>query len=316
MSKGLAICIGVNSINPEHYGTNGELYICEKDADDMHNLLMLNGFTSLKLTTKKATRKNVKNAILDASKELKEGDIIVVYYSGHGGKVPNLPSPYDIEYDNIDETWCLWDAQLLDDELRNLWAGFEKGVRIVLLSDSCHSGSIAKAPIDIENLDNEEEEEEGFIRKKAISDKVAKDTFERNEEFYRKLAQEINKSDIMKKPVKAFVKQISGCQDTEYSYTGETNSAFTEALIYVWDEGRFEGTYKDFYLKIREQLFNQHPKLLEFGERIPQFDIEKPFTIEEKKEEKEEEEEHKKQQQEQTNQEENKEKEEENQSIC
>ena len=279
MSKGQAVCIGVNSINPEHYGTNGELYICEKDANDMHNLLMLNGFTSLKLTTKEATRNNVKNAILDASKELKCGDIMVVYYSGHGGKVPNVPSPYDIEYDNIDETWCLWDAQLLDDELRNLWAGFEKGVRIVLLSDSCHSGTIAKAPISLEDNQEEEQEEEGFIRKKAISDKVAKDTFERNQEFYIKLAEEINASEIMKKPVTAFVKQISGCQDTEYSYTGETNSAFTEALKYVWDDGNFEGTYKDFYRAIREQLTNQHPKLLEFGERIKQFDIEKPFTI-------------------------------------
>jgi hypothetical protein len=278
MKQGQAVCIGVNNINPEHYGTNGELYICEKDADDMHNLLMLNGFTSLKLTTKEATRDNVKNAILDASKELKCGDIMVIYYSGHGGKVPNVPSPYDIEYDNVDETWCLWDAQLLDDELRNLWASFDKGVRIVLLSDSCHSGSIAKAPID-PSTEEEEEEEEGLIRKKAISDKVAKDTFERNEEFYRKLAKEINSLEITKTPIKAFVKQISGCQDTEYSYTGETNSAFTQALKYVWDDGNFEGTYKDFYRTIREQLTNQHPQLLEFGERIKSFDLEKPFTI-------------------------------------
>jgi len=283
MRKGQAVCIGMNSINPEHYGTKGELYICEKDADDMHNLLLINDFVSLKLTTKEATRDNVKNAILDAAKELKSGDIMVVYYSGHGGKVPNVPSPYDIEYDNIDETWCLWDAQLLDDELRNLWASFDKGVRIVLLSDSCHSGSIAKAPISLEeenNIEDEpQEEENGYIRKKAISDKVAKATFENNEEFYRKLALEVNALEITKKPVEAFVKQISGCQDTEYSYTGETNSAFTEALKYVWDDGNFEGTYKDFYKQIREQLTNQHPKLLEFGEKIPEFDAEKPFTI-------------------------------------
>ncbi|HHH51590.1 MAG TPA: caspase family protein [Campylobacterales bacterium] len=132
MKKGQAVCIRMNSINPEHYGTKGELYICEKDADDMHNILMLNGFVSLKLTTKEATRDNVKNAILDSAKELKSGDIMVIYYSGHGGKVPNVSSPYDIEYDNVDETWCLWDAQLLDDELRNLWASFDEGVRIVL----------------------------------------------------------------------------------------------------------------------------------------------------------------------------------------
>ena len=89
---------------------------------------------------------------------------------------------------------------------------------------------------------------------------------------YRKLAIEINSLEITKKPVEAFVKQISGCQDTEYSYTGETNSAFTESLKYVWADGNFEGTYKDFYLQIREGLINQHPKLLEFGKKIAGFD--------------------------------------------
>ncbi|HHH51902.1 MAG TPA: hypothetical protein ENK76_05995 [Campylobacterales bacterium] len=60
---------------------------------------------------------------------------------------------------------------------------------------------------------------------------------------------------------------------------GETNSAFTNSLKYVWDDGNFEGTYKDFYLQIREGLVNQHPQLLEFGKKIAGFDTEKPFTI-------------------------------------
>jgi hypothetical protein len=281
MRQGQAVCIGVNSINPKHYGTDGELGICEKDASDMHKLFLDLGFVSMKLLTKEATRKNVKSAILDSAKELKKGDIMVVYYSGHGGKLPNVKSQYDVEYDNVDETWCLWDAQLIDDELRNLWASFKKGVRILLLSDSCHSGSIAKAPFepdDVEVIDNREDESE-FVKRKAISDKVAKATFNKNEKFYHKLALKINSLDITKQPLKASVKQISGCQDTEYSYTGETNSAFTQALKYVWDDGYFEGNYKKFYRTIRGNLINQHPNLLEFGESNREFDKEKPFTI-------------------------------------
>ena len=277
MKKGHAVCIGMNNFDPGHYGYEGELHICEKDAEDMHNLLSLNDFVSIKLTTEEATRANVISAIQNSSKELKSGDIIVVYYSGHGGKVPDVKSEYDIEYDDIDETWCLYDAQLLDDELRNLWAGFEEGVRILLLSDSCHSGSIAKAPIS--SFEKLPEEDDEYTQVKCISDDTAKETFETNEAFYKKLAQEVNSLPISKVPVKASVKQISGCQDTEYSYTGETNSAFTKVLRDIWDEGSFSGNYKAFYLQIRENLFRQHPNLLSVGEDNPEFDAQKPFEI-------------------------------------
>ncbi len=39
MKKGHAVCIGMNNFDPDHYGYEGELHICEKDAEDMHNLL-------------------------------------------------------------------------------------------------------------------------------------------------------------------------------------------------------------------------------------------------------------------------------------
>ncbi len=277
MKKGHAVCIGMNNFDPDHYGYEGELHICEKDAEDMYNLLLQNDFESIKLTTEEATRANVISAIQNSSKELKSGDIIVVYYSGHGGKVPDVKSEYDIEYDDIDETWCLYDAQLLDDELRNLWAGFDEGVRILLLSDSCHSGSIAKAPIS--SFDEIPEDENEYIEAKCISDKTAKETFESNETFYRKLAEEVNALPITKEPVKASLQQISGCEDYEYSYTGETNSAFTKSLREIWDDGTFEGDYQEFYTQIKETLSRQHPVLLKIGEENLEFEAEKPFEI-------------------------------------
>ena len=38
----------------------------------------------------------------------------------------------------------LYDRQLIDDELYQLWSAFTAKVRIVMLSDSCHSGTVAK----------------------------------------------------------------------------------------------------------------------------------------------------------------------------
>ena len=62
-------------------------------------------------------------------------------YSGHGGQLPDLN---DDEPDQEDETWCLYDGQVVDDELNELYSQFRQGVRILVFSDSCHSGSVAK----------------------------------------------------------------------------------------------------------------------------------------------------------------------------
>ena len=53
-----------------------------------------------------------------------------------------IPSGEEADWE--DETWVLWDRQLLDDELYALWAAFKPGVRILVLSDSCHSGSVVR----------------------------------------------------------------------------------------------------------------------------------------------------------------------------
>ena len=78
--------------------------------------------------------------------ERKEGDLFLLTYSGHGGQIPRPPDGrpanlYDVEStDSLDETWCLHDAQLLDDELNHLYRQFRTGVRILLIQDACHSG--------------------------------------------------------------------------------------------------------------------------------------------------------------------------------
>jgi hypothetical protein len=55
-----------------------------------------------------------------------------------------LPDLNGDEEDFTDETWCLFDGQIVDDELYSLYAKFAKGVRILIFSDSCHSGTVAK----------------------------------------------------------------------------------------------------------------------------------------------------------------------------
>ena len=141
-AKGIGLHIGLNSVDPRQYeGWDGTLVACEADAKDMHAITAARGFTSSMLLTRKATAAAVTTAIRRAAGKLDTGDLFVLSYSGHGGQVRD---PSGEEADWEDETWVLWDRQLLDDELYALWAAFKPGVRILVLSDSCHSGTVVR----------------------------------------------------------------------------------------------------------------------------------------------------------------------------
>ena len=143
MAKGMAINIGLNGVNSQNYnGWPGTLRACEFDANDMNALAKGKGYGTQLLLTKDATAANVTQALTNAAHKLDNGDILFVSYSGHGGQVPDTNGD---EPDGKDETWVLYDRQLVDDELYAMWAMFRPGVRIFVLSDSCHSGSVLRA---------------------------------------------------------------------------------------------------------------------------------------------------------------------------
>jgi hypothetical protein len=56
----------------------------------------------------------------------------------------HIPDLNGDEYDLRDETWCLYDGELIDDELRLLRGEFAGGARILALSDRCHGGTVTK----------------------------------------------------------------------------------------------------------------------------------------------------------------------------
>src|SRR5262245_4834993 len=130
MAKGIALTIGLNAVDPKHYqGWSGKLNACEADAQDMADIAKDKGFKVKTLLTKTATRTRVINEISAAAKTLKSGDIFLLSYSGHGGQ---LPDKNNDENDGQDETWCLYNGELVDDELYALWGKFAEGVRILV----------------------------------------------------------------------------------------------------------------------------------------------------------------------------------------
>jgi hypothetical protein len=289
--KGLSLHLGLNAVSAAGYGGwTGPLAACEFDARDMAGIARVQGLEPNVLLTKKATRANTLAGIRAAAKALRSGDLFLLSYSGHGGQVPDVTGE---EIDKRDETWCLYDAQLIDDELYFELSRFAGGVRILVLSDSCHSGTVVRAGPPLPGA-------VGGQRPKLMPEAVAMRTYREHQVFYDKLQRDIadaagkrvvdpdtalanvavsGRLTTIVKGFKPAVILISGCQDNQTSMDGDHNGAFTEQLLRVWNNGRFEGNHAGFHARIRAQLPpTQSPNLFTLG-KAGTFLAQQPFAL-------------------------------------
>lgn len=259
MPKGISLHIGLNEVDPTQYGGwPGTLVACENDARDMADLATSQGFTAKTLLTSDATASRVMQEIGEAAMALDAGDIFFLTYSGHGGQVPDKNGD---EVDREDETWVLYNRMVLDDELYLLWSQFKAGVRIVVLSDSCHSGTMLKAMPD---FSMRPVEPEATRRIKAIPDHVQREAYAKHKDMYTERAWANPRGDQIE--IAASVLLISGCQDNQVSMDGDRNGLFTAKLLEVWNKGSFTGTYYRLYKNILKRMpADQTPNLFEVG---------------------------------------------------
>ena len=255
--KARSIHIGLNKVDPKHYGSDAPLAGCHNDARDMRDLARSAGFTAAEpLLDQNATVAKVNSALLAAAAELAAGDSLLVTYSGHGSQIPDA-NLSDDELDHADETWCLYDRMLLDDELAAIWATFKKGVRITVLSDSCHSGTATRAP---------EFTPPGALahpRGRDLPLKLRDHAVADWSEGYRQIQLDSAARSIV---ISAAVILISGCQDDETSLDGDGNGLFTGALLEVWQGGQFKGSLRQLQKKIRAKIKgSQHPNYFATG---------------------------------------------------
>lgn len=288
--QGLSLHIGLNEVSAAHYeGWSGPLAACEFDAHDMAALAQSRGMKSTLLITRKATRANLLAALRKAAKTLATGDFFFMSFSGHGGQVPDTSGEED---DKQDETWCLFDGQLIDDELYFELSKFKAGVRLLVVSDSCHSGTVVRAG----------RPPAGTLaqRPRIMPPAVGMRVYAAHKVFYDKLQNEVAKvaggrvsdpdtalanvtvSTRLTGIVKAFKPAlilISGCQDNQFSMDGDHNGAFTEQLLRVWNNSAFRGSYASFHAHIRAGLPpSQSPNLFTLGPAAP-FLKQPPFSV-------------------------------------
>ncbi len=120
-----------------------------RDAETFSAILqLLYGFNErnvVLLKNQNATRAAILNAIeTHLVKPAQKDDVIVFYYAGHGAQVPNSLSD---EVDHMDESLIPADSRrgapdIRDKELRRAFnAILDRGARLTLILDHCHSGS-------------------------------------------------------------------------------------------------------------------------------------------------------------------------------
>ena len=293
--RALSLHIGLNAVSPAAYsGWSGELAACEFDANDMAAIAKSKGIKPTVLLTKHGTRAKMLGALRAAAKALQAGDFFLLSYSGHGGQVQDVSGD---EPDKQDETWCLFDGQLIDDELYFELSKFRAGVRILVLSDSCHSGSVVRElPPQFDTVPHQ--------RPKLMPPAVAMRVYREHQAFYDQLQTEVAKA-AGKAPAdpdtalanvavnvatsgrltalvtdfKPAVLLVSGCQDNQTSMDGDHNGAFTEQLLKVWNNGGFAGNYALFHARIKARMPpTQSPNLFALGNAAA-FLKQAPFTI-------------------------------------
>jgi hypothetical protein len=278
MAKGMALTIGLNSVDPKHYeGWSGDLNACEADATDMADIAASRGFTVTTLLTRKATRPAVIAEIGRAAAALKPGDIFMLSYSGHGGQLPDLNND---EEDAQDETWCLYDGEIVDDELYGLYGRFSQGVRILVFSDSCHSGTVAKAAYFRGTMGSRSSAGDmSAVRYRAMPSDAAFRTYRKHKKFYDKILKDPKLREAPDS-VKASILLISGCQDNQLSQDGDFNGLFTSNLLKVWNDGRCNKQYNSFYKAIVKRMPpDQTPNYFPAGAPDKAFEGQIPFTI-------------------------------------
>jgi len=227
-----AICIGINN----YPGTSNDLQGCVNDANDWSALLKDHGFETSVILDAQATRQNVKAALTSLVTAAGEGDVIVFTYSGHGTQV--LDTSGD-EGDSSDEALYVYDGTVVDDDLRTIINQINSKATLVVISDSCFSGTVTK----------------------LIEDKNTKPRFMRVADIpagtpVRKhfLLPEANMPELL----------VSGCSDSEYSYdaniNGRANGAMTAYAIQVIKQNP-QVTYAQFYTSLRTLLpSNSYPQ--------------------------------------------------------
>ena len=218
-----ALLIGIN-----YTGTSNALNGCINDVTNMKEYLMKNGYNDQNIkvlsdtSEVKPTRVNILTHLLDLV--ISDATTLFFHYSGHGSYTKNEDGS---ETDGKDECLCPIDyssaGMIIDDEIRGILQCLNRGKRLIMILDCCHSGS-------------------GTDLCYNLYERVGKYSMIR---------------DSKQTKTRGEVVMISGCKDDQTSadsyISGKYQGAMTNSFLYVTREYPYL-TYEDLVRKLRANL--------------------------------------------------------------
>jgi len=276
-NKIYALNIGVSTVDEKHYGQSlVKLPCCANDAKILNNLGRFCGYEKNKiLLDEEATVSNVTETLSSYSKTLEKGDMLVITYSGHGSTLIDFNKD---EKQGVDQTWCLYDRQLIDDELPHFWKKFKEGVFIFLILDACHSGSAMKSL----NRGVRNWRDDNLLgsaaKTKMMGLTKSLEIYKNDPVVYDLILKQKN---VEEKEIQCSLLSISACQDTEVALGGDYLSYFTSFIVHVLTTQKDTiRNYEDFYHLIKENSIAEigvTPNLITYGKATNFFKEQKPF---------------------------------------
>ena len=125
----------------DYPGSANDLNGCLNDQKDVASLLVGLGFETKLFSDKEATKWAFISNVSRAISNLRSGDCLVIHYSGHGTQEYD---PHGDETDGYDEAICMYDGNVIDDDIGACLMNIPDGATVFLMFDSCFSGTATR----------------------------------------------------------------------------------------------------------------------------------------------------------------------------
>ncbi|MGH9972093.1 MAG: caspase family protein [Pyrinomonadaceae bacterium] len=232
-----ALCVGINDYP---FGEENDLRGCRNDANDWARLLKKHfDFTDVRqLLDADATKANIVSGLEALLRGAQAGDVLVFTNASHGTYLADT----DGDEPKYDEAICPHDTDsnlLIDDELRELFKNIPKDVRLTVISDSCHSGSVTRAVV------------KGYRRNRQLRPSVWGGT-----ELSQGQVRDARKH--KEKYPESGMKEIllSGCKSNQTSADAQIANDYHGAMSYYAIKAITDANYKLTYSDLHESLLS------------------------------------------------------------
>ena len=267
-----ALLIGINEYHPD--SNVGSLRGCVNDIQDFSSFLEKTYPTLQPVITKlfneQATYQNIidnfESKLIDAPKV---GDTVIFNYSGHGSQLNSADDFLKYDAKDKDETMVCYDSRvdggfdIADKELAAMISCVKEGVTVIVILDSCHSGTATRS------VEHYTLGKSRFTSGHTESRDLA--TYYKG--FYSRMQAQTN---AIKIPMREHI-LLASCDRDEVAWeTPNHRGAFSSSLLSVLKKDNYI-SYKDLFVGIRSFIKTYSSRQTPQFEPIGFFDVNKQF---------------------------------------